>query len=126
MPIAYPIIGRDLPRRPWIAPDALYLLLAQFCRWRFLSSQANHSPLLLCILKIIEMRTGEKMPRIDTGRIVATMANLNAISNWAVRYFIGNSMAINDLSSETHLPVSGFTFSSYPIPTTCFKVDDIF
>src|SRR5688572_13223773 len=65
---------------------------------------------------VVFMRSQEKMIRIDTGLIVAMVANEHAFWNIAAVQLIGNSVRQTRLADKSKLPVAVTIDSSLPFP----------
>lgn len=69
------------------------------------------------ILIVVSMSTKKQMGRIDTSRIVATMANAHAVWNWAIVKLITVAMRKHAFTVDSHLPVTKCHTETCPFPT---------
>lgn len=102
------------------------LSLCHFRTWVGLSTHAVHaikpsirnvfSPFFNAILRVIKWGSNEEMERVATRRIVAVVAHIHSIRDFAVDKFVGNPVCKFKLPISLCVAVATFCFIARPVP----------
>lgn len=97
-----------------------HLLGGQLCMTSFFANCFSLTPFGDHVLRIIKICSKKQMTRIDTGRIIAFMANQHAFGDWSIGQFVRESMRRNVSRVVFELAIAAAAFVAFatkPEPT---------